>query len=57
MGDEIGLATPAQVQALVKWLGGGSPKFTLLYRASRDGWSSATFHEVTRRSRGSFLAR
>eukprot|EP01094_Clydonella_sp_ATCC50884_P021194 TRINITY_DN460_c0_g1_i1.p1 TRINITY_DN460_c0_g1~~TRINITY_DN460_c0_g1_i1.p1 ORF type:complete len:182 (-),score=33.08 TRINITY_DN460_c0_g1_i1:791-1336(-) len=43
--SEIDLATEDQVSKLKSWIG-GKPKFELLYRASRDGWSTATFHEL-----------
>jgi coproporphyrinogen III oxidase len=45
MSEEMSFVNAAQQQALAKWIG-GTAKYTLLYRASRDGWSSQVFHEV-----------
>lgn len=43
--SSIELATEEQEAKLKSWIG-GNPSFELLYRASKDGWSTATFHEL-----------
>ncbi|KAL6069867.1 TLDc domain-containing protein [Balamuthia mandrillaris] len=44
--DECTLANEEQQQLLAEWVGSGNNKWRLAYRASRDGFSTTTFHDL-----------